>query len=128
MYSAAELIMNNLINLSSDKVREHFNLFKDYIIYKEDVYDLLWNGWYAKFRLDKNHRVAKSLRNFIMNDHFHTGIQVSNNPRDVKPLKNGLYIIQENVKTLIIKGLDEGKGKMMRTLCDQIGFHYYSNL
>ena len=104
--------MEKLQELSKETIRKEWSIYKNTISKDEPLYELLWNDLYEKFKFEKNNEMeyVTIFRKFIEG-------------KDIVFIGN--YVREDN-KTLIIKGLNGYKRKLLHKLCDKIGLHHKS--
>lgn len=110
--------MNNideLKDISSESIRKNWLNHKEEII-NTPYYDVLWDIFENKYKIDKDNIYYKLFKKFINNEE----IDLKNH------LFNKIFVEKINEETFLIKRLNSEKRKDIHKLCDCIGLHHES--
>lgn len=107
--------MQTLQELSTETIRKNWNTYKDIISPDNHFYNIIWNDLYKKFEFEKSDEISyvTIFRDFIEG-------------KEIKSNNKYYHFIKDNNKTLIIKGMDGDKRKIIHKLCDKLGLHHNS--
>ena len=105
-----------LQNICCDAIRQNWNNHIINGITKTPYYDTVWSDWENKYAEFTKNVFYPILKRFVM----------GNNIGQIESYKNQYHIIQEDERTLILKGLDNADRKQVHRLCDNIGLHHES--
>ena len=103
--------MNTLEKISAETIRKNWNNYKNELNDTTSIhYQILWDGWFEKFNIDKDDFYIILFKKFIENT----------------KIENTEIIIKENDSTLILKSLDGSERKEIHKLCDKLGLFHQS--
>lgn len=103
--------MDTLEKISAEVIRKNWNIFKKNLTDITSIqYQILWDGWFEKFNINKDDFYILLFKKFIEND----------------IIENTTTIIKENESTLILKSLEGSERKEIHKLCDKLGIFHQS--